>query len=238
MRKFIKDNIVLVVGISLPLVLVVFFVLAGSARNMFIEEPQYDVIFSDSRDNRLSFKVEGQKLHFRLNPKSLGGYDPKTPRLYRYHVATKQVSELAFAIPDDVSKLAFESTVATRNVNTSAVINIDPTNPPTTEQAQQTSRALTEMTQTLENHRPVLVPVAEFSAMKLSDSTIAPDGYQFYSGYEYRGGGGLFALGFGRSHGGYETVIYKNGKKVPIMVRPGSDYYAYGGLHFIGWVIP
>ncbi|MCC8997781.1 MAG: hypothetical protein LM517_12270 [Nitrosomonas sp.] len=46
MRRLLKENIALAFGISLPLVLMVFFFIAGRAVTVAVEAPQYDAIFA------------------------------------------------------------------------------------------------------------------------------------------------------------------------------------------------
>lgn len=46
MKQFLKENIALALGISLPLVLMVFFFIAGRAATVAVDNPQYDAVFA------------------------------------------------------------------------------------------------------------------------------------------------------------------------------------------------
>ena len=62
MQKFIKDNIILVLGISLPVILVVIFILSSVIPKFFVRDPQYDFLFSDSQYSQVEFVVIDQKV--------------------------------------------------------------------------------------------------------------------------------------------------------------------------------
>lgn len=46
MKRFLKENIALALGISLPLILMAFFFIAGEAATVAVDNPQYDAVFA------------------------------------------------------------------------------------------------------------------------------------------------------------------------------------------------
>lgn len=46
MKRFLKDNLVLVAGIVLPLALILFFYIAGVVARATVPDPQYDMVFA------------------------------------------------------------------------------------------------------------------------------------------------------------------------------------------------
>jgi hypothetical protein len=69
MKNFIKENLVLVVGLTLPLLLIVLFFVATVIPKAFGTPPQYEMLFSTSRydyqdtpEYALDFVVKDQKL--------------------------------------------------------------------------------------------------------------------------------------------------------------------------------
>jgi hypothetical protein len=71
--------------------------------------------------------------------------------------------------------------------------------------------------------------------VRLSESAIAPDGYQFES--HYSGGGGIFGTFFSSGSRGYLTVIQKNARRIRVP-QPSSQAYGYGNASLLGWAIP
>lgn len=91
MQNFLKENIALVAGISLPLLLIAFFFLAGEASNAMVEDPKYDAIFASNYNESwpsmpYTFKVEDGKLsvHFKVKEGDGGPSTRQMPELYIY----------------------------------------------------------------------------------------------------------------------------------------------------------
>jgi hypothetical protein len=79
---------------------------------------------------------------------------------------------------------------------------------------------------------PVSAP--ELEALKLDNSSIAPDGYEF-TGYENYSRGFMGGLFFGGSSYREGVVLSKRGHKVHVP-QAGTQYYGYNP-YFIGWVV-
>ncbi len=77
--------------------------------------------------------------------------------------------------------------------------------------------------------------IEELKNIKLDNSPVAPDGYEFVNvDNDYRGGISPFA---GRSNR-TGLVISKSGRKFEILSDSRDRFYHYGNTGFIGWVIP
>jgi hypothetical protein len=230
MKKFIKENCVLVVGISLPLMVVIFFLLASYLPTIFVENPRYDFLFSRGEYGEVDWVVVNGKLNFKIAGVRHREV-PVIPHLYRYSAATGNVQEIVF-IPPDLSKQAYR--VHTENsVNANVVIPIDPNKPPSDEQIENTHKIINRLNKYAEMASQT-IPVSETALLQLSANSKAPDGYEFQaSGYRYNGGN-LFLVG----HSYYrEPALIKEGKTLPVMYHASNELYPHTA-HFIGWIIP
>ncbi len=235
MRSFFKENIVLVLGISLPLVLVVLFMLAIGLPRFFVADPHYDLLFSEGRSEQVSFKIRGEKLYFSIAP-TRNVADIRLPRLYRYVAATGTVKEITFVAPDMSSQRVLDTNDYNEPLNTNIVIPVDPNHLPTPEDAQNASNIAADIKRKAPA-KPILLPVAELSDTKLSDAYISPDGYQFLGG-SYCGGGSMFFLGLGHSSGRQcGAILLKDGKRIALPFSSNeSDFLR--DEDFAGWIIP
>ena len=94
MKSWIKENLVLVIGLALPLLLIVLFFVATVIPKMVSTPPQYEVLFSvqdygyqNKPDYTFDFKVKNQQLMVKVkktdgkdnyyNSKKLMAYDAK-----------------------------------------------------------------------------------------------------------------------------------------------------------------
>ncbi len=232
MKNFLKNNIVLVLGISLPLLLVIIFMLATALPKFFVANPSYDFIFSDGKYGDVEFVVINHKVHFRV-ASSRSSAEAYVPHLYRYSAATGAVQEITL-VPPDVSKQKVLSHAYEDRVNTNVVISLDPDRLPSEEQMDKTSNVISRMNQT-RAELPKLIPIVELAALTINNDEYAPDGYRFKKGgYGYEGGGGLLI-----HHGSYrerKAVLTKNGKNIPIGYNSPSEA-SYRTPTFIGWII-
>ncbi len=229
MKKIIKDNIVLVFGISLTVILVIIFILASTLPKYFVAKPQYDFIFSDSqRNNNYEFVVINQKIHFRFFPERF--HNVAIQHLYRYVAATGKVQEIAF-IPPNIPMQ--KSSKLPNSINANIVVSVDPKNLPSEEQARDTSKIISKISND-EAVQSNAIPVAELMGVEIDRSIIAPDGYKFIANNRSNRGGILFSA---PSSIETETTIDKNGRKIPIIYNKHDNVY-YHYPTFIGWIIP
>lgn len=214
MKKFIKDNILLILGISLPLLLVVLFMVASSLPKYLVAHPQYDFFFSDSRYNYMEFQVQEQKIYMKVDPERYQN-EKFLPNLYRYVAATGKTQEITLQAPDMSKYQTLDGSAKRNGVNSNIVSEINRSN----------------------NTGPIMILLAETAALNINTELTAPDGYRFSKdGYNYNRG---FVMLFGvensyRNHG---PVISKSGKSIPISYNSSAGSH-YSQLNFIGWVIP
>jgi hypothetical protein len=233
MKNFIKQNIVLAVGISLPLLLVALFILASILPAYFVEAPRYDVVFSDGRYSYVNFEVQQQKLHMKIDP-AIYLNEKSLPRLYRYAAATGTVQEITYQAPDMSAYGNLQKTQSGNDISANIVITVDPTKPPTDAQAKDTSAVVSQMKKEV-NTTPFTIPVPEASSLILDASVNAPDGYQFIVASDNYDAS--FLLGGGNVYVNNAVTLRKNGRVVLINFQLGQQVYA-GVPRFIAWVLP
>ena len=113
-RNFIKDNFVLCVGLVLPLVLMISFMIFATMPQQLADPPQYDLVFSTtdysaSRANlpvSVNFVVRDGQLqaqYVAYNPP--GSYGNSWRKLYIYTANTQKVRQLTFGYPEDMDKI-------------------------------------------------------------------------------------------------------------------------------------
>ena len=109
MKNFIKENLVLVIGLALPVLLIVLFFVATVIPKAYNTPPQYEMLFSvvnynnqNRPDFDLSFSVKNQQLM--VKPKKIEGKDNynNTKKLMAYDGKTETMREIAI----DHSKLS------------------------------------------------------------------------------------------------------------------------------------
>ena len=117
MTKFLKDNFVLVVGLTLPILLMIGFIVFSTLPRSLSNPPQHDLIFATPdysggnanppvtvalvvRDGLLKAQ------YTRLAPAPNGAYaGTGWKKLYRYLAGPQTVRELTFGIPQDVASI-------------------------------------------------------------------------------------------------------------------------------------
>jgi hypothetical protein len=131
LTKFLKDNFVLVVGLTLPILLMIGFIVFSTLPRSLSNPPQHDLIFA-SPDYSVGFNnfpvtarfvvedgvLKAQYTRAAQAPNGIyygGGWK----KLYRYDAGSQTVRELPFSIPPDAASIATmrEDTVeATKNL--------------------------------------------------------------------------------------------------------------------------
>ena len=109
--QWIRNNLVLLSGIVLPLLLVIGFMLLRGAPTMLGEPSAYDFLLvawqqdvHQPRDFRLTFEVREERLQARavpLDDQDASGYRPGA-RLFRYNAAARSWTELTYDLPESV----------------------------------------------------------------------------------------------------------------------------------------
>ena len=118
MTKFLKDNFVLVVGLTLPILLMIGFIVFSTLPRSLANPPQHDLIFAapdySGSSNNLPVNVtlivrDGvlKAQYTRVAQAPNGGYyGGGWKKLYRYQAGPQTVRELPFGLPQDVASIA------------------------------------------------------------------------------------------------------------------------------------
>ena len=112
-KRFFKENFVLVVGLALPVLLIVGFMLASSLPQVLSDPPKYDLVFATTEyppnasnipvSVRLVVKDGVLKAQYVRTSAPPGGYAYNTwKKLYVYEAKPRAVRELAFGVPADM----------------------------------------------------------------------------------------------------------------------------------------
>lgn len=103
MIRLLRQNPMLAAGILLPVVVVVFFVLATMIPRWLVDPPAYDFVFTSMQGNstgptvELSFVVEGDRLRARVY-QSERTYR-NVPRLFLFEHDSQSVREITVTLP-------------------------------------------------------------------------------------------------------------------------------------------
>lgn len=103
MRSFFKDNIVLVVGAVLPIVVMLLFALATIIPAYFVAPPQYDLLFATGyfeNNNGLMLQVVNGKLDVQYRCSTFCNKNNYVPqKLYLFETKTHAVQEINIVLP-------------------------------------------------------------------------------------------------------------------------------------------
>lgn len=107
-KSFIKDNFVLIAGLALPVLMIVFFMLATILPKSMSTPPAHDFLFnveeygSIPQDFITELVVHDGKLYVRIKKIEQGHYNVK--KIYRYNARNQTVSKVPFALPTDTAE--------------------------------------------------------------------------------------------------------------------------------------
>lgn len=106
MKSFIKENLVLVVGLTFPLLLILIFFVSAVIPKLMSPPPQYEVLFTtrsygyqDSVDYIVDFAVKNQKLVVKVKKREAKDISYDSNRLMVYDAKTDTVREIAIDAP-------------------------------------------------------------------------------------------------------------------------------------------
>jgi hypothetical protein len=115
-KNFFKDNFVLVVGLALPVLLIVGFMVASNLPQVLSDPPKYDLVFAttDYPTNAnnvpvsVRFVVKDGVLtaQYTRTTGPNGGYPYNSwKKLYLYEARSQKVRQLTFGFPADMDKI-------------------------------------------------------------------------------------------------------------------------------------
>ena len=119
-KEFVKANLVLVVGLALPVVLMAGFLVASGLPQRLADPPKYNLVFAVTEFSQgvsgipvsVSFVVQDGVLkaqYVKLPPQPTGYVNNAWKKLYLYDAATQKVRQLSFGFPPNMD--AIEGTV-------------------------------------------------------------------------------------------------------------------------------
>jgi hypothetical protein len=129
-KNVFKENFVLIVGLALPVLLIVGFMVASNLPQVLSDPPKYDLVFSttDYPPNannipvsvRLVVKDGVLKAQYARSPAMPGNYPYNSwKKLYVYEAKTQKVRQLTFGFPTDIDTITNtkeETVEATKNL--------------------------------------------------------------------------------------------------------------------------
>jgi len=111
MKSFLRENLMIVVSIALPLLVVIFFALASVLPGLYATPPAYDLLLTHqggvlATDSpvKISLTVKEERLSATLI-KSNGNTYGNNPRIFRYDHVSGEVREINIPIPADMAEL-------------------------------------------------------------------------------------------------------------------------------------
>lgn len=112
MKTFLRENMMIVVSIALPLLVVIFFALASVIPEMYATQPEYDLLLT--HQGRTTAKTSPVEIILTVKDGQLKAVVKKiegtryanNPRLFRYDHLTGEVVEVSIQIPENIAELA------------------------------------------------------------------------------------------------------------------------------------
>ncbi len=109
MRTFLRKNMMIVVSIALPLLVILFFALASVLPGLYTTPPAYDFLLTlqgaataKTAQVRINLTVSDGQVKA-VASKTDGSHYDNSPRLFRYHHLTGEVTEISIPIPESIS---------------------------------------------------------------------------------------------------------------------------------------
>ena len=126
MKNWLKENLVLVIGLTLPLLLIVLFFVATVIPKMTGTPPQYEVLFSvqdytgqNKQDYIVDFKVKDKQLmiktkkaddkNYSYNSKKLMAYDAKTEVMREISIDDSKFSDDAEILLEETKNMTIDT---------------------------------------------------------------------------------------------------------------------------------
>ena len=113
MQHFLKENWVLIIGILLPILLMIVFILATILPRFWVAPPKYDFLYvayvynyNNSPLYTLNVEVRDKKLHVWTQPVNEKTYTSQKPKLYIFENKTQASREIPISVPEQGSNKA------------------------------------------------------------------------------------------------------------------------------------
>jgi hypothetical protein len=127
MKNWLKENLVLAIGLALPVLLIVLFFVASVLPKSMSTPPQYELLFSTSKyeyqhkpNFHLEFTVKNNQLmvkaskfedknNYNVYSKKLLAYDPKTETMREIAIDDSKFSDGAEVVLDETKNMQLDS---------------------------------------------------------------------------------------------------------------------------------
>lgn len=110
MKSFLRDNLMIVASVALPLLVLVLFAAASIIPNWLTDPPAYDLVMTRGFVNRntapirIDLNVEGDRLVARI-VKAPDVYGGLVPRIFLFTAETQEVREVRIPLPANFDAL-------------------------------------------------------------------------------------------------------------------------------------
>ncbi len=111
MRRFLRENLLIVVSVVLPLLVVLFFVLASELPKLYVSAPAHDLVLSvrvpgvdRASPVRVELLVLDGKIKLRVHQLENAG-NADVPRIFVYEHARDAVREIDIRLPEDIEDM-------------------------------------------------------------------------------------------------------------------------------------
>lgn len=118
MKSFLRENLMILVSISLPLLVVLLFALASVLPGLHATPPAYDLlimqqgrILAAEFPVRIKLSVQDERLTATVSGAKRSSYG-NNPRIYRYDHESGEIREIEIPLPDNIGELPEGSEIA------------------------------------------------------------------------------------------------------------------------------
>ena len=111
MKTFLRENLMIVLSIALPLLVALFFALASILPGLYSSPPEHDLLLTlqgrataKTSQVKINLMVKNEHIRIMAVKSEETNYD-NNPRLYRYSHLTGEVREISIPVPENISEL-------------------------------------------------------------------------------------------------------------------------------------
>ncbi len=225
MKKFLKDNVLLIIGGSLPIIVIIIFLLSVNLPKLWVKPPAYDFLYSintyyNTPQKRNNIHIENNNGLLEIWSEGIDTNNQIT-KLFIYEAKMGTSREIPIPMGQAPSQIS-NQTLGQLSGQTAEQSN-----------STQTSNPSNPSNQNSKQRIPINVP--EIQNLHLNNSTTAPDGYQIQVPTSYSG---LNTMFFDNSNKKALYVLSKDGYRI-LVKSPILDTNYYGQQpQFLGWIIP
>lgn len=115
MLKSLRDSWVMIVGVTLPILLVIIVGITWQLPKMFVKPPTYDLLYITSQypSSDINFEIQNEKLVAWVTPQTKPRHIP-LPKLFRFDAKTQTSTEIPYNLPQIVPQDLKPNQVARR----------------------------------------------------------------------------------------------------------------------------